>query len=174
MNYAATLFGALGRQIDLNNGLAGYAVSSEGVPHAHLLLFAAWLTLAEVNESGLVGLFWNATGMIVPEAIEGLALAGLTQSAGILEEAANGLAPEYPIDVDERRDVLISGAGSSDVLIDEMFKAGEEPFTVLRRAVTTRTLDRLSLKLLDLAETENGGFAEAAEQYIERSQRNHA
>ena len=48
-----------------------FARSIAPLPYSAVILFSAHLCLAEVHNGGFLQLFWNTTGVLVPEGIEG-------------------------------------------------------------------------------------------------------
>jgi hypothetical protein len=157
----------MGARVDFCHTPKQYEASREDLPLEQVLVFAAHTVLAEVHEDGFVPLFWNPVGILVPEAIEGLVLLGMPQTAAVLNEAAFRLGAPYPRDRNERRDALLARSGGAESLADRIFRTDEDPFVALRRALGSQELDRLALRLLNLSEAENGGFPLAAGRFLE-------
>jgi len=65
------------------------------------LLYAAHFCLSEVHNGGFLQLFWNSTGVLVPEAIEGYQALGMPKLAATFASAAGVLGSAYPRDREE-------------------------------------------------------------------------
>jgi hypothetical protein len=157
----------LGARVDFCHTPEQYEASRKDLPHEQVLIFAAHTALAEVHEDGFVPLFWNPVGILVPEAIDGLVLVDMPQTAAALNEAAFRLGEPYPRDRNARRDALLAGSGGAESLADHIFRTDEDPFVALRDALGSQELDRLALHLLNLSEAENGGFPIAAGRFLQ-------
>jgi hypothetical protein len=157
----------LGAQVDFCHSPEQFETSRKGLPIEKVLIFAAHTVLAEVHEDGFVPLFWNPVGILVPEAIEGLAMLGMPQTAAALNEAAFRLGAPYPRDRNERRDALLACSGGAELLVERIFRSEADPFVELRDALGSEELARLALRLLNLSEAENGGFPAAAGCFLE-------
>jgi hypothetical protein len=80
------------------------------------------MALAEVHNGGFLQLFWNNTGVLVPEAIEGLLAIGMLKMASILREAALPLGTPYPRDRDDRWDALLVASNRDSDELEQMFE----------------------------------------------------
>lgn len=121
------------------------------LPVASKHLFAANWLISEVCNGGFSQFFFNSTGVLAPEAVQGLKEIGLPGLAAISEEAMAWLGPDYPRERDLRCDLLeafedVHGEGHGpDCLvcsIDERFYA--------------------------LMATESGGFEQAADLFAKQ------
>jgi hypothetical protein len=110
-------------------------------------LFAAHWCISEVCNGGFHQFFYNSTGVLAPEAVEGFKAIGLPETAAVIAEAMARLPAPYPRDRDIRQNAL-------DALDPEEEDEDdwESPF------------DDLDTKFYDLYDTENGGMA-AADRY---------
>lgn len=59
-------------------------------------MFAGHFCQSEVCSGGFEQLFWNPTGVLAPEAVEGFREIGLPQLAALIESAIDLLGPPYP------------------------------------------------------------------------------
>ena len=133
--------GALWNVIDIYEGPEVFLESYNSVPRESGLIFAAHHCQSEVCTGGFEQFFWNPTGVLAPEAVDGFREIGLPQGAAVIEAAMELLGPRYPRDRGERKSRLSQvSAGAFDDL-DETFFA--------------------SVKV------ESGGFRAAANRYVE-------
>ncbi len=85
-------------------------------------LFATTWLVAEVNNGGFSQHFFNSTGVVTPEAIDGFERLGCAEAASVTRAAAIMLGPEFPRDREERqRCALALGP-----------KMGDDPTQILR------------------------------------------
>ena len=165
-------------KIDTGTSPENYLTSIAGLPRSEVGLFAAHLCLAEIFNGGLLQFFWNAAGIVAPEAAEGFVTVGMTQMAALIRGIAAQLGDPYPRDRDDRWDALLVASGRSEGDLTRIFEevssegqaAGFHEAVNFYRAFLKATepmgFDQLNEKAWDLAETENGGFAEAANRYV--------
>lgn len=133
--------GALWDVIDFYEGPEVFLKTYNSVPRGSGLIFAAHYCQWDVCSGGFEQFFWNPTGVLAPEAVEGFREIGLPQAAAVTEAAMELLGPSYPRDRGKRKSRLAQlPQGAFDVL-DETFFA--------------------SIKL------ESGGFRAAASRYVE-------
>lgn len=133
--------GALWNVIDFYEGPEVFLWAYNSVPRESGLIFAAHHCQWEVCGGGFEQFFWNPTGVLAPEAVEGFREIGLPQAAALIEAAMEILGPSYPRDRGDRKPRLSKlPQGAFDVL-DETFFA--------------------SIKV------ESGGFRAAANRYVE-------
>lgn len=145
------------------------------LPRSSVLLFAAHMCLAEVYNGGFLQLFWNNTGLIVPEGIEGFLSIGMPGMAGLLREAARPLGEPYPRDRDERWDAMLAASALSESQLQQIFeKHKQNPDEVkgLYSAFVEATLglkfDEIDKRFWETARVENGGFQDAATSYANK------
>jgi hypothetical protein len=127
-----------------------------------VLLFACHLVVAEVNNGGFSQLFFNSTGILVPEATEGLAAIGMLQLAAIVEEAARLFGAPYPRHWERRREELMKAAG--EIQEDDDGRACTADRVIERDLL----FSSLSTLFFELENIENGGFEQAATGYAQR------
>lgn len=80
----------------------------ERLPQAARYVYAIWRFDAEVSNGGFHQLFYNPTGILAPEALEGLRAVGLQASANVAEVAIKKFGEPYPRDHEARYQVLKS------------------------------------------------------------------
>ncbi len=153
--------------IDLGNGPEAFAGAIATVPRSSVLLFSAHMALAEVHNGGFLQLFWNNTGVVVPEALEGFTTIGMPTMAGILHEAAQPLGDPYPRDRDERWDALLLASGRNPKELMRIFKSAENFYLGFQEATLTLPFDSLNQRFWDTAKAEGGGFQDAATRYAQ-------
>jgi hypothetical protein len=153
--------------IDTGNGPDAFATAIASIPRSSVLLFSAHMALAEVHNGGFLQLFWNNTGVLVSEAVEGFAIIGMPNTADIVREAAQLLGDPYPRDRDERWDSLLAASGHSAKELKRIFKNAENLYLASQEATLTLSLDALDQRFWETAKTENGGFQDAATNYAQ-------
>lgn len=151
--------------IDYGNGPKEFADSITSIERPKLLLFAAHMCLAEVHNGGFLQLFWNGTGILVPEGEEGFRLIGMPSMAALLQNAALKLGSPYPRDRDDRWDALLVASGRKTRELKQIFKRQENPYLAFEEATSTLDLDALDKQFWEAAKIENGGFQDAATLY---------
>jgi hypothetical protein len=153
--------------IETGNDSAAFAASIASLPRSSVLLFSAHMALAEVHNGGLLQLFWNETGVLVPEAIEGFTTIGMPTMARILSEAALPLGTPYPRDRDPRWDALLEASAKSPSELEMIFKKVENFYLGFQEATSTLPFNKLNEEFWEYAKTENGGFQNAATRYAQ-------
>ena len=128
--------------IDIYEGPETFRQTYSSVPKESGLMFAAHFCQSEVCNGGFEQFFWNSTGVLAPEAVEGFLEIGLTQVASLISSSMALLGQPYPRDRDERHARLSE--------------------------VTKGALDPLDESLFALIESEEGGFEAAANRYVDR------
>jgi hypothetical protein len=105
-------------------------------------LFAAHFCQSEICNGGFHQFFWNSTGILAPEAVEGFREIEQSQIASLVESAMTLIGTPYPRTRDERQGRLSH--------------------------IPKSTLGALDEKFFVLIESEAGGFENAADRYAER------
>ncbi|HEX4487640.1 MAG TPA: DUF4375 domain-containing protein [Terriglobales bacterium] len=113
----------------------------DSVPRSAGLLFAAHFCRSEICNGGFHQFFWNSTGILAPEAIEGFREIEQSQIASLIESALALFGSPYPRDREGRQRRLSQVAQGSLDALDEIFFA--------------------------LVDSEAGGFENAADRYAE-------
>ena len=142
-----------------------FAASTAIIPRGVVLLYATHYFLSEIHNGGFLQFFWNSTGLIAPEAIEGFIAIGMPKLAALLQATAAPLGSPYPRDRDPRWDALMMASGLHERDLKKIF--GKQPNMYLAFAEATERLfpDDLNSEAWGLAQSENGGFQEAATRY---------
>ncbi|HST11480.1 MAG TPA: DUF4375 domain-containing protein [Terriglobales bacterium] len=128
--------------IDVYEGPETFRQTYNSVPKESGLMFAAHFCQSEVCNGGFEQFFWNSTGVLAPEAVEGFLEIGQAQVASLIRSAMDLLGQPYPRDRDERQARLSE--------------------------VTKGSLDSLDETFFVLIESEEGGFEAAANRYFDR------
>lgn len=153
--------------INIYDGPAKLAESVSAVPGHVVLLYATHMCQSEICNGGFLQLFWNNTGVIVPEAIEGFRTIGMLEIASLVEQAAQQLGRPYPLDRDDRWDALIVASPMSEDEIEAIFKAEDNLYIAFAKATKKVPFDSLEKEFYRLLGTENGGFEAAATRYAQ-------
>jgi hypothetical protein len=153
--------------IDMGSGPQEFSDSISLIPRPNVLLFAAHMCLAEVHNGGFLQLFWNSTGVVVPEAEEGFRVIGMPRMADIVEKAAHLLGSPYPRDREGRWDALLEASGRKPREMKRIFKKQENLYLAFAEATSSLPLNNLDNQFWENAMTENGGFQDAATRYAQ-------
>src|ERR1700730_5433859 len=70
------------------------------------LLYAAHFAQSEICNGGFDQLFFNSTGVLSPEAVQGFQLIGMHKTASLLASAMEALGSPFPRGRDERQKLL--------------------------------------------------------------------
>jgi hypothetical protein len=123
------------------------------------LLYAAHFCQSEVCNGGFTQFFWNSTGVLAPEAVDGFIAIGQPHVAEVVERAMNMLGSPF------RRDRTARWA-ALDTLRDERDKQRDPAGRPRNNNISSfRELDR---KFYSLRASEAGGFENAADAYATR------
>ena len=106
--------------IDLSNGLA-YEGTIESFSHPQRLIFAVDSYMAEVYNGGHDQFFFNSTGVVWKDALEGLEVIGAQEAAAILRRVIKRFEGGISDDADERRKMM-------DALEDGIFEEDDQAF----------------------------------------------
>ncbi|MBS1814326.1 MAG: DUF4375 domain-containing protein [Acidobacteria bacterium] len=117
--------------------------SFAGVPPNIGRAYAASFIGAEICNGGFSQLFYNSTGILVPEGIEGMRLLGMRQTADVVQKAVDQLGEPYPREREDRITRL-------------------EQLEKLQGKKTWWPFESEFYKLIN---AENGGFQKAAEKF---------
>ena len=156
--------------ITLDKGPDAFSKSASSIPRSSLLLFTAHMCVAEVHNGGVLQLFWNNAGIMVPEGIEGFQTMGMPLLAEILRDAARALGDPYPRDREDRWEALLAASERTKPELMRMFKKLDPDETrgfykVFVEATRNLGFDELDKQFWQTARTENGGFQEAATRF---------
>lgn len=128
-------------QINIYDGPDVFRSTYDSAPKIAGLMFAAHFCQSEVCNGGFDQFFWNSTGVLAPEAVEGFRQLGQSQVAALVESAMELLGSPYPRDRDERQERLSH--------------------------VPKPSLGSLDQRFFSLIESEAGGFEKAADRFLE-------
>jgi hypothetical protein len=90
-----------------------------------------------MHNGGLLQLFWNGTGVLVPEGIEGINTIGMPRTASFLQRAADALGSPFPRERDDRWDALLAASGRSTRELKRIFKQEENLYMAFAKATST-------------------------------------
>jgi uncharacterized protein DUF4375 len=127
-------------QIDIYNGADVFLKTYAAAEKSAGLLFAAHFAQSEICNGGFDQLFWNSTGVLTPEAIEGFQTIGMAETAENVRRAMKLLGENYPRERGDRQNALAT--------------------------VNQQMLDELDKEFFALIETENGGFKQSADKFV--------
>ena len=99
--------------------LAQFALVPESIGH----LYASHFAQSEICNGGMHQLFWNDTGVLVPEAIVGFRALKLDVLADVLGQAASAFGPLYPREYRKRREMLDTWPSNVFESMDDIFFA---------------------------------------------------
>jgi|GEM_PF-516008 len=152
-------------KVNIYDGPEKLAESVACIPSHAVLLYAVHMCQSEVCNGGFLQLFWNSTGIIVPDAIEGYRSIGMPETASVVEQAALCLGTLYPRDRDDRWDALLTSSPLSEDEIKVIFEAEENLYIAFAKATKALPFDQLDRQFYKLLGAENGGFEAAATRY---------
>ena len=157
---------------EIHDGPEGFDSSIRGAPRTAVLLYAAHFCQSEVHNGGFLQFFWNNTGVLAPEAIEGYEAIGMPTLASLVMEAASLLGSSYPRDRDDRWDAMLAASGYTQLQLEQIFgKYKDEPdstkglYRAFVEVAKCLPFDKLDRRFWQAVKTENGGFEEAATRY---------
>lgn len=140
--------------VSIHDGPQVFLREFSRVPEPSKHLFAAHWLVSEVANGGFFQLFSNSTGVLAPEAIEGLKAIGMPKAAAIAKEATAWFGDEYPRDRDIRNDAL------------EALEAAHA-----EEHDTDCSICSIDDRFYAFMSDESGGFEEAANQFAKRHDR---
>ena len=126
--------------INIYDGADVFRNTYDSAPKISGLMFAAHFCQSEVCNGGFHQFFWNSTGVLAPEAIEGFRRIGQHEVAEVVETAMGLLGASYLRDRAERQERL--------------------------SRVPKTALDSLDEKFFSLIGCEAGGFQKAADHFV--------
>ena len=130
-----------------------FAKTFSAVPRSVGLLYAAHFCQSEVCNGGFTQFFWNSTGVLAPEAVEGFEAIGQPHVADVLQRAMNMLGSPFRRDRAARWSAL-------NALRNKQPRSAENPR--YKNIDSFRTLER---EFYSLHASEAGGFENAANAY---------
>jgi len=148
--------------INIYEGPEAYAASIAELPRRCVMLYAMHMSLAEIYNGEFLQLFWNNTGIVVPDAVEGFALIEMPKASALLTRAAGLLGDSYPLNREDRWDALLAGSGLGEAALKASFAGVKNLYLGFQKATEALPFAEMMDELLELAEEENGGFQRAA------------
>jgi hypothetical protein len=152
-------------KVNIYDDVSSFFESISDVPHPLLLLYAAHFCLSELRNGGFLQLFWNSTGVLVPEAVEGYIAIGMPKLAAIFVSAASLLGSPFPRDRQHRWDALLRASLHTDDELERIFKEVKDHYLGYAEATAKLPFDWLDREAWALAESEGGGFQDRAVTY---------
>jgi Domain of unknown function (DUF4375) len=76
------------QKVKIHGDVQSFLASIKDLHRPSLLLYAAHFCLCEVHNGGFLQLFWNSTGVLFPEAVEGYRTLGMPKLAATFASAA--------------------------------------------------------------------------------------
>lgn len=99
-------------KISIYDGPEGFLAQLGKTDRWRGLLYCAHWCRSEVWNGGLHQFFSNPTGLLAPEAVQGLVEMGLLDLAEVVREAVAFFGPSFPRDQDRRVEVLDAYGGA--------------------------------------------------------------
>jgi hypothetical protein len=155
--------------VNFYDGEETYLISIEPLDRRLVLLYAAHFAYSEICNGGFQQFYWNPTGTIAPETIEGYRLIEMPELAALVERSSALLESPYPRGCQLRQRVLlrVSGCGELDSKSADNFSKLYEVSGKDGAPINWRALNK---SFYHLAETENGGFVATANRYASAHQ----
>ncbi len=153
--------------INIYEGPEVFARCIADMPRPVLNLYAAHFCLSEVHNGGFLQFFWNNTGVMAPESIDGFRAIGMPHVALLITDAAKPLGAPYPRDRDARWDALLAASDLGARELKRIFKQAKNYYSAFEEATAALGFDSLNEQLWATVRTENGGFQDAATRYAQ-------
>lgn len=156
-------------EIVTHEGERAYLDSIDRFPRPLVLLFAISLAESEINNGGFSQFFYNSSGIVAPEAIEGFKAIGMVKTAALIEEALLLFETPFPRDDWARRAALESIAETFLEDAGGSLHPGKYPSPGFEAVVRDLVYLRLSESFFTIAQVENGGIENAATRFADES-----
>jgi Domain of unknown function (DUF4375) len=130
-------------RVSIYDGPGAFLQEFKATPEPSRHLLAAHWCQSEICNGGFEQFFFNSTGVLAPEAVEGFHAIGLHVVASVVQQAMELLGAEYPRDREVRNEIL----------------------DAVKDASNSNAFDSLDEEFFKLIRTENGGWDEAANKY---------
>lgn len=137
------LVGTVWTTINIYEGPEVFRETFENAPRSAALLFAAHFCQSEVCSGGFEQFFWNSTGVLAPEAVEGMKMIACPELGSVIQSAMDRLVIPFVRDRACRQRLV-------HALPKSYFDADDEQF-------------------YKLISNENGGFEAAANRFVSES-----
>ena len=131
--------------VSIYDGPSVLARDLSHVPRGVADMFSAHWCQSEVRNGGFHQFFYNSTGVLAPEAVDGFRAIGIATCSLLVVKAMDFFPKPYPRERRVRIEILDQHALE--------LREAEDPF------------DRIDDRFYDVIDTENGGFDAAADRY---------
>ena len=149
------------KSVDFGSEPETFAKSTAAMPRSALLVFSSHMCLAEMHNGGLLQLFWNTTGILVPEGIEGFKVIEMPTLAALLGDVATSLGSPYPRHRNDRWDAMLCASGYGSRHLKAIFKKHANLFLAFQQATEKQFPKSTNEEIWKCAENENGGSRES-------------
>lgn len=151
--------------VKIYGDVPSFLESIRDVPRPLLFLYAAHFCLSEVHNGGFLQLFWNSTGVLFPEAVDGYKALGMPKLASVFTSAAGCLGPSYPRNREDRWDALLLASGRTEDELTAIFRRAADFYLGYEEVTATLPFADLNQLAWGFAKSENGCFEERAIAY---------
>ncbi len=142
-------------EVDIDS-VESFQRTFQNVPSELGLLYAAHFCQLEVCNGGFTQFFWNSTGVLAPEAVEGFVAIGQVKVADVVRRAMSMLGSPYLRDRAARWLTLDGLAPTADQRPGSTVPAGDRNIDLF---------GPLEEDFYSLLRTDGGGFENAADRY---------
>lgn len=156
-------------EIVTHEGEQAYLDSIARFPRPMVLLFAIHLAESEINNGGFSQFFYNSSGIVAPEAIEGFKAISMPNTACLFEEALLLFESPFPRDDGTRRAALETIAETFLEDAGGSLYPGKYPSPGFEAVVRDLVYKGLSGGFYAIAQIENGGIEKAATRFADDS-----
>jgi hypothetical protein len=156
------------KRIPFSKTTQEYLDSIADLPQPVLAIFAAHCCDSEIGNGGFLQLFYNPTGIVVPEAYDGYVAVGKPELAAIVQRAAKLLGEPYPREWGERQEALLVTSGKSLSEVEEIARETEHPYLGFQKVVEEMDFDKMSTEYYERAIRQRWFFDSAAAGLIAR------
>jgi hypothetical protein len=146
------------QKVNIYEDVPSFLASIKDLHYPLLLLYAAHFCLSEVHNGGFLQLFWNSTGVLLPEAVEGYRALGMPKLAATFSSAAGLLGSPYPRDRGKRWDALLRASEHTEDKLARIFERTDDLYLGYEEAIANLPIDALNREAWELAKSENSGF----------------
>ena len=133
-----------------------FAQTFGAAPRSMALLYAAHFCQSEICNGGFTQFFWNSTGVLAPEAVQGFVAIGQPRVGALVQAAMSVLGASFPRDRGARQSALEALRGERDKQDD----SDECP-----RYRNIEEFSPMEDEFYSLLGSEAGGFETAADAY---------
>jgi hypothetical protein len=156
------------QRISIYDGEEEFQRSCEDIPRPLLLVAAAHVALAEVQDGGFLQFFMNSTGIFTAEAIEGFHELEMPRLAAVFSRAAGLFGKPCPRKRKDRWDAMLIASGHSREELETIFTTEEDNLAAFAKATQPLDFESMNQEAWDLAANDHGDFEGAATRYLTR------